>query len=139
MKGRIVSHFEVLDQLGRGGIGVIYRARDLTLDREVALKFLPPHTAESAEERQRLLREARTASRLDHPNVCTIYETPHRSRRERVSCRGILMRALAIVSFTTPAVCGLSARSGRCPRRSHRRCVPERRGRPAPHSLAPHR
>ncbi|MBI2839936.1 MAG: protein kinase [Acidobacteria bacterium] len=74
MTGRIVSHFEILDQLGRGGMGVIYRARDLTLDREVALKFLPPHAADSPEDRQRLLREARTASRLDHPNVCTIYE-----------------------------------------------------------------
>lgn len=74
MTGRIVSHFEILDQLGRGGMGIIYRARDLTLDREVALKFLPPHAADSPEERQRLLREARTASRLDHPNVCTIYE-----------------------------------------------------------------
>lgn len=71
---RIVSHFEILDQLGRGGMGIVYRARDLTLDREVALKFLPPHSADSPEERQRLLREARTASRLDHPNVCTIYE-----------------------------------------------------------------
>ncbi|MEW6363932.1 MAG: protein kinase [Acidobacteriota bacterium] len=74
MTGRIISHFEILDQLGRGGMGIVYRARDLTLDREVALKFLPPHAAGSPEERQRLLREARTASRLDHPNVCTIYE-----------------------------------------------------------------
>ncbi|HKV10991.1 MAG TPA: protein kinase [Thermoanaerobaculia bacterium] len=71
--GRIVSHYRLLERLGSGGMGVVYKAQDLVLERFVALKFLPagrgnPHS------RQRLLQEARTASRLDHPNVCTIFE-----------------------------------------------------------------
>lgn len=71
--GRIVSHYRLLDELGRGGMGVVYKAQDLLLERLVALKFLGAGRG-SETSRQRLLQEARAASSLDHPNICTIYE-----------------------------------------------------------------
>jgi dienelactone hydrolase/predicted Ser/Thr protein kinase len=73
MVGRSISHYRVLQELGAGGMGVVYLAEDLSLDRKVALKFLSPdsHDDQSAD---RLRREARSASALDHPNIATVYE-----------------------------------------------------------------
>jgi eukaryotic-like serine/threonine-protein kinase len=72
--GTVVSHYEILERLGGGGMGVVYRARDLRLGRSVALKFLSPRLSASPSHKQRLLREARAAASLEHPSVCTIYE-----------------------------------------------------------------
>jgi non-specific serine/threonine protein kinase len=72
--GSLVGHFEILDRLGEGGMGVVYRARDRKLDRDVALKFVPAAAGEDAEATIRLLNEARAASALDHPHIATIYE-----------------------------------------------------------------
>jgi serine/threonine-protein kinase len=74
MIGRTVSHYRITRQLGQGGMGVVYEAHDLKLGRTVALKFLPPDLTDHPEAKARFVREARTISALDHPNVCSIFE-----------------------------------------------------------------
>jgi len=95
--GRTISRYKVLDKLGEGGMGVVYKAEDTSLGRLVALKFLAPHLVSNAEVRKRFLREARTAAALSHPNICTVHEIDESDGRTFISMAYLEGRELADV------------------------------------------
>jgi serine/threonine protein kinase/Tol biopolymer transport system component len=97
MAGRTLSHFEVLEKIGEGGMGVVYKARDTSLNRLVALKLLPPGKVADPERRRRFIQEARAASSLNHPNIVTIYEISQADGEDFIAMEFIAGRTLDLL------------------------------------------
>lgn len=103
MIGKTISHYKIIQELGRGGMGTVYKARDTKLDRFVALKFLPPHLSQDEENKKRFIHEAKAASALNHPNIATIYEIDEADGQLFIAMEYIEGKSLAEI-INTPLI-----------------------------------
>src|SRR5437762_5445563 len=94
MTGTTISHYEILEKLGEGGMGAVFKARDVLLNRPVAVKFLPAEGAGAEDKRRRFIQEAQSASALNHPNIITIYEVARSADRDFIAMELVQGRTL---------------------------------------------
>src|SRR5437660_11136413 len=95
MLGRTISHYEILEKLGEGGMGVVYKAKDTHLDRFVAIKVLPPEKVADPERKRRFTQEAKAASALNHPNIVHIYDIANEGGIDYIAMELVEGRTLA--------------------------------------------
>jgi serine/threonine protein kinase/tetratricopeptide (TPR) repeat protein len=106
MIGKTVSHYRIIDEIGRGGMGVVYRAEDTKLKRTVALKFLPPEFTRDPAARERFHHEAQAAAALNHTNICTIYEIDEHEEQSFISMEHVDGRSLKDIIESGPMKLG---------------------------------
>ena len=100
MVGKTISHYHIIEELGRGGMGVVYKAEDTKLKRTVALKLLPSHLTKNETDKARFLQEAQAAAALSLPNVCTIYEVHDEGENPFIVMEYVEGRTLRDVIYT---------------------------------------
>ncbi len=143
MIGKTISHYRIMEELGRGGMGEIYLAEDTKLHRQVALKFLPKAMTADPEARQRFEREAQAAAALNHPNIVTVYEIGEHESQVFIAMEyveGQTLKDIVSVGTGRDLSLPLNLKSSPSPPRSQRDCpLPScQRHRPPRHQAAEH-